>query len=55
MPDREPANFWYCLEVNCQYRHGNKCSEGKCVRIGNEKRQAYYTKTGNLAEGDVPE
>lgn len=53
--DREPYNSKYCKEVNCHWRHGNKCSQEKCVREGNEKRAMYFTAYGQLAEGDVPE
>jgi len=55
MPDREPYNSKYCKEVNCHWRHGNKCTEASCLRIGNEKRAIYFTNHGHLAEGDIPE
>ena len=55
MPDRIPYNSKYCKEVKCHWRHGNKCTESKCLREGNEKRASYFTNTGQLALGDVPE
>jgi len=55
MPDREPYNFKYCKEVNCQYRHGNKCSLDKCSRPGDLKRVKYWEALGVLAEGDTPD
>ena len=53
--DRIPYNSKYCKEVKCSMRHGNKCTEEKCLRPGNEKRAIYFTVYGELAEGDIPE
>ena len=55
MPDREPLDSKYCKEVNCQYRHGNKCSEAECIRNGNLKRAYFFMEHGHLADGDVPD
>ena len=55
MPDREPYNSKYCKVTNCHWRRGKKCTQESCLRPGNEKRAKYFTNTGNLAEGDVPE
>ncbi len=55
MADREPLYSKYCKEVNCQYRHGNKCGETECIHTGGEKWTAYYIEHGHLADGDVPD
>ncbi len=52
---RTPYNDKYCKEVNCHWRSGNKCTQASCIRSGNEKRAIYFTSTGQLAVGDVPE
>jgi len=52
---REPFSSKYCKAVKCHWRHGNKCTQPKCLRSGNEKRAAYFVKAGKLAEGDIPE
>lgn len=53
--DREPYNIEYCRAVNCLKRHGNKCEVSECIRQGSEKYASYFTTTGKLVEGDVPD
>lgn len=47
----EPYNSKYCKEVDCEYRHGNKCSLEKCVR--NFKCILYWESTGTLHPMDL--
>jgi len=53
--DREPYNAEYCRVVNCPKRQGNKCEVPECIRYGHEKYASYFTTTGELATGDVPD
>lgn len=51
MLDREPYNSKYCKAVNCEYRHGSKCSIAECVR--NFKCILYWERTGQLHPKDI--
>lgn len=46
----EPYNSKYCKAVDCEYRHGNKCSIEKCTR--NHKCIIYWEQTGKLHPQD---
>ena len=52
--DREPYNSKYCKEVNCHLLSGNKCTVEECARKGADKYASYFTATGELADGDIP-
>ncbi len=53
--NRTPYNIEYCRAVKCDKRLGNKCELEACRRPGAEKLASYFTTTGELAEGDIPD
>jgi len=48
--DREPYNSKYCKAVDCEFRHGNKCTLEECVR--NHKCILYWEQFGKLHPHD---